>query len=42
MGTSSLLSSLSTTRLVAQERLEVPLEGDITLPVVHMVKGTSR
>jgi GNAT superfamily N-acetyltransferase len=27
---------------VALARLEVPLEGDITLPVVHMVKGTSR
>jgi GNAT superfamily N-acetyltransferase len=27
---------------VALERLEVPLEGDITLPVVHMVKETSR
>jgi len=27
---------------VALERLEVPLEGEITLPVVHMVKGTSR
>jgi|GraSoiStandDraft_59_1057299.scaffolds.fasta_scaffold25185_3 GNAT superfamily N-acetyltransferase len=25
---------------VALERLEVPLEGDITLPVVHMVKET--
>ena len=25
---------------VAMERLEVPLEGDITLPVVHMVKET--
>jgi len=25
---------------VALERLEVPLEGDITLPVVHMVKAT--
>jgi GNAT superfamily N-acetyltransferase len=24
---------------LAQERLEVPLEGDITLPVVHMVKS---
>ena len=24
---------------VAMERLEVPLEGDITLPVIHMVKG---
>jgi GNAT superfamily N-acetyltransferase len=27
---------------VAMERLEVPLEGDITLPVIHMVKGTPR
>jgi GNAT superfamily N-acetyltransferase len=27
---------------VALERLEVPLEGDITLPIVHMVKGTAR
>ena len=27
---------------VALERLEVPLEGDITLPVVHMVKETRR
>jgi GNAT superfamily N-acetyltransferase len=27
---------------VAVERLEVPLEGEITLPVVHMVKGTLR
>jgi len=25
---------------VAMERLEVPLEGDITLPVIHMVKGS--
>jgi len=24
---------------VAMERLEVPLEGDITLPIIHMVKG---
>ena len=24
---------------VAVERLEVPLEGDITLPIIHMVKG---
>ena len=27
---------------VAMERLEVPLEGDITLPVIHMVKETLR
>jgi GNAT superfamily N-acetyltransferase len=27
---------------VAVERLEVPLEGDITLPVIHMVKETLR
>ncbi len=25
---------------VAMERLEVPMEGDITLPVIHMVKGS--
>jgi GNAT superfamily N-acetyltransferase len=25
---------------VAMERLNVPLEGDITLPVIHMVKGS--
>jgi len=25
---------------VAVERLEVPLEGDITMPVIHMVKGS--
>jgi hypothetical protein len=23
---------------VAMERMEVPLEGDITLPIIHMVK----
>src|SRR5712675_14295 len=27
---------------VARERLEVPLEGDITLPIIHMVKETLR
>jgi GNAT superfamily N-acetyltransferase len=27
---------------VAMERLEVPLEGEITLPVIHMVKDTRR
>ena len=27
---------------VAVERLEVPLEGDITLPIIHMVKETAR
>jgi GNAT superfamily N-acetyltransferase len=27
---------------LARERLEVPLEGDITLPVIHMVKETPR
>jgi GNAT superfamily N-acetyltransferase len=27
---------------VAVERLEVPLEGDITLPIIHMVKETDR
>src|SRR5438270_5167848 len=27
---------------VAMERLEVPLEGDITLPIIHMVKQTVR
>ncbi|HLK09184.1 MAG TPA: GNAT family N-acetyltransferase [Candidatus Angelobacter sp.] len=27
---------------VAMERVNVPLEGDITLPVIHMVKGTLR
>ncbi|MGZ4873511.1 MAG: GNAT family N-acetyltransferase [Candidatus Angelobacter sp.] len=27
---------------VAKERLAVPLEGDITLPVIHMVKETRR
>jgi GNAT superfamily N-acetyltransferase len=27
---------------VAMERLEVPLEGDITLPIIHMVKETHR
>ena len=27
---------------VGMERLEVPLEGDITLPIVHMVKETRR
>ena len=26
---------------VAVERLEVPLEGDITLPIIHMVKETA-
>ncbi|MCU1333112.1 MAG: Acetyltransferase, family [Candidatus Angelobacter sp.] len=27
---------------LARKRLEVPLEGDITLPVIHMVKETNR
>jgi GNAT superfamily N-acetyltransferase len=27
---------------VAMKRLEVPLEGDITLPIIHMVKETLR
>jgi hypothetical protein len=27
---------------LARERLEVPLEGDVTLPVIHMVKETTR